>query len=310
MPDVRIGISGWRYTPWRGDFYPDGLVQRRELEFASRSVNSIEINGSFYSLQTPERYVRWAADTPEGFLFSVKGPRFITHTRRLRDIHEPLANFFASGFLGMREKLGPILWQFPANFRYDHELFDDFLGGLPRDTEEALKLARDCADRLKKPGYLDANNGQRLRHAIEVRSETFVTAEFIDLLRKHNVALVVADTAGKWPYAEDLTADFLYIRLHGDKELYTSGYSDDALERWKKRIQTWSGGRQVTDAQLIGPRRDIPRKERDVFCYFDNDVKVRAPYDARQLLGKLGLDADLQATPGVPFDEEARGAMQ
>ncbi|SDS81966.1 Uncharacterized conserved protein YecE, DUF72 family [Halopseudomonas xinjiangensis] len=305
MPDVRIGISGWRYTPWRGDFYPDGLVQRRELEFASRAVNSIEINGSFYSLQTPERYVRWAADTPEGFVFSIKGPRFITHTRRLRDIHEPLANFFASGFLGMREKLGPILWQFPANFRYDRALFDDFLGRLPRDTDQAVKLARDCADRLKKPGYLDADKGQRLRHAVEVRSETFVTEDFVALLRKHNVALVVADTAGKWPYAEDLTADFLYIRLHGDKELYTSGYSNEALERWKKRIQTWTRGRQVADARLIGPREDTPRKERDVFCYFDNDVKVRAPYDARQLLGKLGLDKDLQATPGVLFDEEA-----
>ena len=304
MPEVRIGISGWRYTPWRGDFYPDGLVQRRELEFASRAVNSIEINGSFYSLQTPERYMRWAADTPKDFVFSLKGPRYVTHTRRLKDIHEPLANFFASGFLAMRRKLGPILWQFPANFRYDRELFDDFLSRLPRDTDQAVKLARDCAERLKKPGYLEADPGQRLRHALEVRSETFVTEDFVELLRKHEIALVVADTAGKWPYAEDLTADFVYIRLHGDKELYTSGYDDEALDRWQQRIQTWSNGRQVRDARLIGTSQGPARKERDIFCYFDNDVKVRAPYDARTLLGKLGLDKDLQTSPGVPYEEE------
>ena len=310
MADVRIGISGWRYTPWRGDFYPDGLVQRRELEFASRAVTSIEINGSFYSLQKPELYARWAAQTPDDFVFSVKGPRFVTHTKRLKDIHEPLANFFASGFLGMRHKLGPILWQFPANFRYDHDLFDAFVRALPRDTEQAVKLARDCSERMKRPGYLEAEPGQRLRHAIEVRSETFVDEQFIDLLRKHNIALVVADTAGKWPYAEDLTSDFVYIRLHGDKVLYTSGYSDEALERWKTRIATWSRGKQIREPRLIGSHHDTPRKERDVFCYFDNDVKVRAPYDARRLLGKLGLDQDLQTTPGVLVDEEVKGAMQ
>lgn len=310
MADVRIGISGWRYMPWRGDFYPDGLVQRRELEFASRAVTSIEINGSFYSLQKPELYANWAAQTPDDFVFSVKGPRFITHTKRLKDIHEPLANFFASGFLGMRRKLGPILWQFPANFRYDPDLFDAFFSHLPRDSEQAQKLAGDCAERMKRPGYLDAEPGQRLRHAIEVRSETFIDEDFIELLRKHNVALVVADTAGKWPYAEDLTSDFVYIRLHGDKVLYTSGYSDEALDRWKTRIATWSQGKQIAKPRLIGAHRDTPRKERDVFCYFDNDVKVRAPYDARRLLGKLGLDKGLQTTPGVLLDEEAKGAMQ
>lgn len=310
MADVRIGISGWRYTPWRGDFYPEGLVQRRELEFASRAVTSIEINGSFYSLQKPELYARWAAETPDSFVFSVKGPRFITHTKRLKDIHEPLANFFASGFLGMRHKLGPILWQFPANFRFDHDLFEAFFRQLPGDTDEAVKLARDCAERMKRPGYLDAEPGQRLRHAIEVRSDTFINDDFVQLLRKHKVALVVADTAGKWPYAEDLTSDFVYVRLHGDKVLYTSGYSDEALERWKTRIATWSRGKQIAEPRLIGQHRNTPRKERDVFCYFDNDVKVRAPYDARRLLGKLGLDHDLQTTPGVLVDEEAKGAMQ
>ncbi|UAW97746.1 DUF72 domain-containing protein [Halopseudomonas nanhaiensis] len=306
MPDVRIGISGWRYKPWRGDFYPDGLVQRRELEFASRAVSSIEINGSFYSLQTPERYQRWAAETPEDFVFSIKGPRYVTHTRRLRDIHEPLANFFASGFMSMGPKLGPILWQFPANFRYDHELFDDFLSRLPCDTDQAVKLAGDCAERLKKPGYLDAQKGRKLRHALEVRSDTFVTEGFVELLRRHDVALVVADTAGKWPYAEDLTSDFVYLRLHGDKELYTSGYDDQALERWKERIRTWSKGQQLEDARLIADSKAPAARQRDVFCYFDNDVKVRAPYDARTLLGKLGLDKGLRTTPGVPYEEEDR----
>lgn len=226
---LRIGISGWRYAPWRGDFYPEGLRQKDELRFASRAVNSIEINGTFYALQTPERFRGWAEDTPEDFVFSVKAPRYITHVRRLREIDEPLANFFASGPLALRQRLGPFLWQFPPSMRFDRELFADFLARLPRDGAAAQKLARHSAARLHREGYLDGDPAQRLRHAVEIRHESFVDPTFIELLREYRVALVVADTAGKWPLLGDVCADFLYLRLHGDKELYRSGYSEAAL---------------------------------------------------------------------------------
>ncbi|TRO16152.1 DUF72 domain-containing protein [Ectopseudomonas mendocina] len=291
MSDVRIGISGWRYAPWRGDFYPKGLVQRRELEFASREVNSIEINGSFYGLQTPERYRNWAAQTPDGFVFSVKAPRFITHVRRLVDIDEPLANFFASGLLSLKEKLGPILWQFPPAFRFDEALFAKFVAKLPTDTDQARSLARQASARLHVAGYLDAAADRPLRHAVEIRNASFCDPAFIELLRQHGIALVVADTAGKWPYAEDITADFLYLRLHGDAELYVSGYSTEALQHWQQRIETWTAGGRPDDAQLIDEAHKPRRTARDLYCYFDNDVKVRAPYDARDLQQRLQRSA-------------------
>lgn len=291
MSDVRIGISGWRYAPWRGDFYPRGVAQRRELEFASREVNSIEINGSFYGLQTPERYRNWAAQTPDDFVFSVKAPRFITHVRRLVDIDEPLANFFASGLLSLKEKLGPILWQFPPSFRFDETLFAEFVAKLPTDTDQARSLARHASARLHVAGYLDAAADRPLRHAVEIRNASFCDPAFIELLRQHGIALVVADTAGKWPYAEDITADFLYLRLHGDAELYVSGYSTEALQHWQQRIETWTAGGQPDDAQLIDEAHKPRRTARDLYCYFDNDVKVRAPYDARDLQQRLQRSA-------------------
>lgn len=298
MSEIRIGISGWRYAPWRGDFYPPGLVQRRELEFASRAVTSIEINGSFYALQTPERYAAWYADTPKDFVFSVKAPRYVTHVRRLREVEQPVANFFASGVLQLKEKLGPILWQFPPSFRFDAALFDHFLGLLPHTFGAARDAARHCDARLRHPGYLAAAGNRRLRHAVEIRHESFCCAEFVELLRRHDVALVVADTAGKWPYVEDLTSDFVYLRLHGDKELYASGYSSAALRRWQQRIEIWSRGGQPDDAHLIVDRAPRKRTARDVYCYFDNDMKVRAPYDARALLERLGLAGHLENVPG------------
>ncbi|MCF7202483.1 DUF72 domain-containing protein [Pseudomonas oligotrophica] len=298
MAEICIGISGWRYAPWRGDFYPEGLIQKNELRFASRAVNSIEINGSFYALQRPERYAEWHADTPEGFVFSVKAPRFITHVKRLREVEGPLANFFASGLFALREKLGPLLWQFPPSFRFDPGLFEDFLAQLPHDTEAALELARGCEPRMQGRSLLEIDRKRRLRHAVEIRHESFVDPAFVALLRRHDVALVVADTAGKWPYREDLTSDFLYLRLHGAEQLYTSGYSDSALDAWSRRIRAWTAGSQPEDAHLISDTPPRRRKQRDLYCYFDNDVKVRAPYDARRLLHLLGLDAGLQTTPG------------
>lgn len=306
MGDIRIGISGWRYAPWRRHFYPEGLPQRRELEFASRAVNSIEINGSFYALQTPERYAGWRDDTPEDFIFSIKAPRYITHTKRLRDIETPMANFFASGIFQLKKKLGPILWQFPPGFKFNPELFESFLQSLPHTGEAAKACAQHCDPRLQREGYLDIPVRYKLRHAVEIRNQSFVTEKFIGLLRKYKVALVVADTAGKWPYAEDLTGDFVYMRLHGDEQLYSSGYSDKALTRWQKRITAWSRGSQPADAVLISSAHQrISADTRNIYCYFDNDVKVHAPYNARTLLEKLGLADDLTVEPGKMMGAEA-----
>jgi uncharacterized protein YecE (DUF72 family) len=288
MGTIRIGISGWRYEPWRRIFYPEDLPQQRELEFAARAFPSIEINGSFYSLQTPASYAAWYGATPDDFVFSVKGPRYITHILRLKGVLRPLANFFASGVFNLREKLGPILWQFPPSMRYDAARFEAFLELLPRDSASALALARRRDKRMHGRSCLRIDARRPLRHAIEIRHESFATAEFIAQLRRHKVALVVADTAGKWPYLEDATTDFMYLRLHGDQELYASGYTDAALERWMDRIRAWHQGREPRDARRANgaARRSASR---DVYCYFDNDVKVRAPFDADRLMSKLGL---------------------
>lgn len=291
MAAIRIGISGWRYTPWRGVFYPQDLPQRCELWYASRTLASIEINGSFYSLQRPEYYARWYDETPRDFTFAVKGPRFITHMKRLREIEVPLANFFASGVFNLREKLGPILWQFPPNFTYDRERLSRFLELLPRDTRSAARLARKRDFRLKGRARLAIDANRKLRHAFEVRHASFLDPDFVTLLRTHEVAVVVADTAGKWPMIEDVTADFLYLRLHGDKELYRSGYSDRALERWGKRITAWHRGGEPADARNVSPCQPLESRPRDVFCFFDNtDVKLRAPVDAQALMRKLRLE--------------------
>lgn len=300
MSEIRIGISGWRYGPWRKDFYPQGLRQNDELAFASRAVNSIEINGTFYALQTPERFRQWRDEAPDDFVFSVKAPRYITHVRRLKDIQEPMANFFASGPLQLGDKLGPFLWQFAPNFKFDEARFAAFLEQLPRDRKAAQALASHCNERLQGNGGAQIKGNARLRHAVEVRHESFLCEAFVKLLRKHKVALVVADSAGKWPYVEDVTADFVYLRLHGDVELYSSGYTAKALRRWRERIQAWSEGRQPEDAHLIVQRAPAKRATRDVYCYFDNDQKVHAPYDARRLLSKMGLDGDLITEPGEP----------
>jgi uncharacterized protein YecE (DUF72 family) len=293
--DVRIGISGWRYAPWRGVFYPPRLPQREELRFASRMLPTIEINGSFYSLQRPEWFAQWHADTPADFMFAVKGPRYITHMHRLKEVQVPLANFFASGVLALGAKLGPILWQFPPNLAFDAERFGAFFAMLPIGTEQASALARQHDSRLDGRDWLHAPSHQRLRHAVEIRHPSFVDDAFIALLRRHGIGLVVADTAGHWPLIEDLTADFVYMRLHGDKELYASGYDDAALDDWARRIDTWRRGAQVSDARLASHQaaRRLPR--RDVFCYFDNDVKVHAPYDAARLAARVGVRTGMDA---------------
>ncbi|WP_044559329.1 DUF72 domain-containing protein [Azospirillum sp. B4] len=289
--DVRIGISGWTYAPWRGAFFPEGLPQRRALEYASGVFRSIEINGTFYGLQTPDVYARWADETPDDFVFAVKAPRYITHIRRLKDPKVPVANFLASGLLRLADKLGPILWQFPPSFRFDAALMEEFLALLPRDTGQAAHLAHSHDGNLRARAWMRAETNRRLRHAVEIRHESFRDPAFIDLLRRHKVALVCADTV-EWPLLMDLTADFVYCRLHGNAELYRSGYADTELDRWARRIGAWADGRPLDPADVgrdsyVIPPTDKHPAPRDVFVYFDNTDKLRAPDDARALAGRV-----------------------
>ena len=267
----RVGISGWRYAGWRGDFYPPGLPQRRELEYAAQRLTSIEVNGSFYSLQRPSSYAAWAAETPDDFVFAVKGGRFVTHLKRLVGVETPLANFFASGVLALGPKLGPILWQLPETLRFDPAVLDAFFALLPRSTGEAAALARRHDDKVKPDRVLTETDADRpMRHALEFRSESFAQEAAYDLMRRHGVACVLADTAGRWPKVERVTSDLMYVRLHGDAELYASGYTDEALDEWARRCRRWAGEGLA------------------VHVYFDNDAKGHAPYDAMRLLQRLG----------------------
>lgn len=268
---IRIGISGWRYAGWRGVFYPPGLPQRRELEYAAGRLSSIEVNGSFYSLQRPSSWRAWAAAVPDDFVFAVKGPRFITHMKRLADPEVPLANFFASGVLSLGPRLGPVLWQLPPQTSFDPERLADFFDALPRRTTHAAELARDRHEpaRLKEGADTAAPADQPLRHVLEVRHESFRTPEFCEVLRAHGIGMVVSDSAGTWPMFDEVTADLVYVRLHGDQELYASGYGAEALGRWADKVRAW-------DAEGL-----------DVFVYFDNDIKVHAPFDAISLADLL-----------------------
>jgi uncharacterized protein YecE (DUF72 family) len=276
-----IGISGWNYPPWRGVFYPPGLRQADELQFASRSFSSIELNGSFYSLIRPESYANWYRQTPPGFVFAIKGSRFITHMKRLRDSEVALANFFASGLLCLKEKLGPILWQLPPTFKFDPERLGAFFRLLPKTTQQAASLAKRHDARLSGRSATIALHEAPLRHALEVRHPSFLDPAYVQLLREHGIASCVADTAGLYPVIEDLTTDFVYARLHGATELYTSGYDNKQLSAWAKRIRAWLAG--SSGSKLLAPEPAGPALPRDVFVYFDNDVKVRAPFDAQNL---------------------------
>lgn len=284
-----IGISGWRYAGWRGKFYSKGLAQRRELQYVSEKLNSVEINGSFYSLQRPESYRLWYDQTPPGFIFSVKGGRFITHMLKLRNAEAAIANFFASGVLALGEKLGPILWQFPPQFGCNIDRFQEFFQLLPRTGDQAEELAARHNEKLAGRSWTTAKGVRTIRHAVEVRHASFLCPEFVQLLCAHNVALVFADTAQKFMYSEDLTADFVYVRLHGDLELYASGYSEAALEWWANRVLAWRSGGQPPDAALTLPAPKPKRRARDVYVYFDNDAKVHAPFDAMNLASRLGV---------------------
>jgi uncharacterized protein YecE (DUF72 family) len=265
-----IGISGYDYKPWRGKFYPEKLPAREWLRYASRAFESIELNGTFYSLKSPAVFERWLEESPGGdFVFAVKGGRFITHNKKLKGAESAVANFFASGVLALGTKTGPFLWQLPATYGFDPARVEPFLRLLPRDSTEGEALARGHDDRLRRGALVAAAARVRYRHAFEVRHPSYFTPEFYDLLRAYGVGFVPADTAGRYPYAEELTADFVYVRLHGSQELYVSGYTDEELAAWAARVRAWKAA------------------GRDVYVYFDNDAKVHAPHDAMRLAGMV-----------------------
>lgn len=248
----RVGISGWTYPPWRGNFYPDELTQKLELAYASRRFNALEVNGTFYSLQRPSTFQSWYDDTPSGFVFALKGGRYLTHLRKLKEPEQPLANFLASGVLLLREKLGPILWQFPPFVSFDEDRFKRFFDLLPHDTLELSRLAGRHSDFLKKRVHLEPDARRPVRHAVEFRHESFLTNRFTDLLRAHGIALVVADAASKFPTAEDVTAGWVYVRLHGSRQLYASGYTPREIKAWAAKVSAWRQGGEPSDPRRIG----------------------------------------------------------
>ncbi|HZY67527.1 MAG TPA: DUF72 domain-containing protein [Devosia sp.] len=295
--DIRIGVSGWTYTPWRGNFYPPGLKQKDELSFAARQFNALEINGTFYGMQVPGSFRSWAATAPDGFVYAVKGPRYLTHMLKLTKPEAPLANFFASGVLALGPKLGPVLWQFPAAFTFRPEKLEPFFRLLPRSMAAAAELAARHDHRLRAPAHLDVTSEQPIRHAIEIRHESFRDPAFIALLRQHDVALVCADTVD-WPLLMDVTSDFVYCRLHGNQELYNSRYSEDELDGWAERVRRWSSGEAQGDGNFVVPPLDDGRK-RDCFVFFDNTDKLQAPDNARGLMRRLGVEP-LGIAPATP----------
>ena len=259
---IRVGIGGWTFAPWRGTFYPKGLAQARELEHASRQLTSIEVNGTFYSTQKPASFRKWAADTPDDFIFSVKGSRYVTHRRVLAEAGPSIERFLGSGLSELGSKLGPILWQLHPGKRFEPEDFEAFLALLPAELD-----------------------GRRLRHAVEARHDSFVDPAFVTLLRKHAIAPVLVES-DKHPLIADVTADFIYARLQRTSEKNAAGYPPRELEAWAGRAQAWAKGAAPDDLATIVP--PAPGGEpRDVFVYMIAGAKVRAPAAAMALIERL-----------------------
>ena len=289
MGRPRIGVSGWSYKSWAESFYPEGLARKRQLEHIGQIFDTVEVNGSFYSLLTPSTYRSWYEQTPPGFLFAVKGSRFITHNKKLADVEVPLANFLASGVLALGEKLGPLLWQLPATFRFDGERVRSFLSLLPRTTEEAARLAEGHDGRVKDP-LAEMLVHRPLRHALEARHESFFTDEAVRTLREASVSLVVSDS-GSWRRVEEVTAGFVYVRLHGSPNTYASRYSDEALDQEARKIRAWSVGRIPSESRRVTKLAPPRRKSYDVYAYFDNDALGHAPHDALRLIQRVSGEA-------------------
>ncbi|MEX2551362.1 MAG: DUF72 domain-containing protein [Nitriliruptoraceae bacterium] len=281
MGRIRIGVSGWDYESWRGDFYPDDLKRRDELAYAGQRFDTLEVNGTFYRLTKPERCIGWRDAVPADVVLAVKGSRFITHNKKLRGTAPAVANFLATGILELGSKLGPILWQLPEQLHFDAARVNHFLAGLPHDTDAAAELARDHDDRVEEAAYGTGAN-HRMRHVLEVRHESYLCAEMVAIARRHGVALA-ASHAAAWPYTEEVTAGFVYLRLHGPGALYASSYGEDELRAWAQRLQRWRIGDQPADAHTITDRAPPARRERDVYVYFNNDASGYAPRNAARL---------------------------
>ncbi|APR85282.1 Hypothetical protein A7982_10631 [Minicystis rosea] len=267
---VWVGISGYAYPEWRGGFYPTDLPQSRFLAHAVSRFDSIELNGTFYSLKSPASFHAWARAVPvPGFVYAVKGPRFVTHDKKLRDIEAPLANFFASGVLALGAATGPFLWQLPPGLGFHEDRLATFLERLPRTAHEAEALARKHDDHLTHGALVRAAARVPYRHAFEVRHPTFDVPAFRRLMARHGAAIVVADTAGRYPMLDDPLSDFVYVRLHGDTELYRSRYETKVLAAWADRVRAWA------------------KAGRDVYVYFDNTALGQAPHDAARLSAML-----------------------
>jgi len=277
-----IGTSGWLYPRWRGDFYPRGLPQRRELAYLAERLPSVEVNGTFYSLTRPSTCAAWRAAVPPGFTFAIKGSRYITHMLKLRNFEGPLANFFSSGLLLLGELLGPILWQLPPQLPFDGERTRRFFEAVPRDVAAAERWARRHDARTTGRATLTAPDGRqrKVRHAVEIRHPSWLADAALETLRQLDVALVAADTAGKHPLSFERTADFAYVRLHGATALYASRYEDDDLAAWTERVAGWTAAGA------------------DAYVYFDNDAQGHAPHDALRLLA--AVEARRGRPPGPP----------
>ena len=263
---IRVGIGGWTYEPWRGPFYPKDLPQRRELEYASRRLTSIEINGTYYGSQKPESFAKWHAETPDDFVFAVKGPRFATNRRVLAEAGQSIERFFTSGVMELKDKLGPVNWQFMGTKKLDLDDLAAFIALLPRSVE-----------------------GRAVRHALELRHDSFRSPEVVALAREHGIAIVVA-ADGPYPQIADVTAPFVYARIMGTAEDHAAGYPDAALDDWAERARAWAAGKvpagldHVTDAKADG-------RERDVFLYVISGFKERNPAAAMALAERVGGSA-------------------
>jgi uncharacterized protein YecE (DUF72 family) len=260
---IRVGVGGWTFEPWRGVFYPEGLAQRRELEYAAAHLTSIEINGTYYGSQKPESFAKWRDETPEGFVFAVKGPRFTTNRRKLAEAAPSIERFFASGVMELREKLGPINWQFLPTKQFDPEDFAAFLALLPKSVE-----------------------GVNLRHVVEVRHASFRVPAFIALLRENGIATVCTDKA-EFPQIPDVTAPFVYARLQAAAESEKAGYPLKVLDGWAARGRAWAAGGAPADLKTVGPAQKNHTTGRDVFIYMINGFKPKAPAAAMALIDRL-----------------------
>ena len=260
---IRVGIGGWNYEPWRETFYPKGVTQARELEYASSKVTAIEINGTFYRLQKPSVYAKWRDSTPDDFKFSLKAPRFIVQRKELATAGTALERFLASGLSELGNKLGPILWQMEPHKHFDATDLEGFLKLLPPTVGD-----------------------QPLKSVLEVRHKSYLTPEFIDLARRYRAAVVLVDDA-KHPAIADITSDFIYVRLRQAEASVETGYKNDALESWAERAQVWARGQAPAGLDLIDPKAQPAKDPRDVFVYFINGAKERAPAAAQALIAKL-----------------------